>query len=229
MRWVDAQVHWQHPCRGLLGPGEFMVLAEDTGMAIPIGRFALEHALVQLESWRAHKPDLRLSLALSATQLRDPSLASLLSDAILATEVDPSAIYLEVPEGAVGEDPEAVTATLHALKATGVRLALCDFGSGAASFSRLRQLPIDLIKIHESFVKALVESSEDASIFGALVELGHALGLDVIADGVETEAQLAQLRELDCDGAQGDLIGPAMTREQAEALLIADAAHVDVA
>lgn len=229
VRWVDAQVHWQHPCRGLLGPGEFMVLAEDTGMAIPIGRFALEHALVQLESWRAHKPDLRLSLALSATQLRDPSLASLLSDAILATEVDPSAIYLEVPEGAVGEDPEAVTATLHALKATGVRLALCDFGSGAASFSRLRQLPIDLIKIHESFVKALVESSEDASIFGALVELGHALGLDVIADGVETEAQLAQLRELDCDGAQGDLVGPAMTREQAEALLIADAAHVDVA
>ena len=134
-----------------------------------------------------------------------------------------------MPEGAVGEDPEAVTATLRTLKATGVRLALRDFGSGAASFSRLRQLPIDLIKIHEGFVKTLGESDEDASIVGALVELGHALGLGVIADGVDTEAQLEQLRKLGCDGAQGDLIGPAMTGEQAQALLVAEIAHVDVA
>ena len=229
VRWVDAQVHWQHPRRGLLGPAEFMALAEDTGMAIPIGRFALEHALVELGSWCAYRPDMRLSLALSPGQLRDPSLASLLSDAIRAAEVDPGAIYLEVPEGAVGEDPEAVTATLRTLKATGVRLALRDFGSGAASFSRLRQLPIDLIKIHEGFVKTLGESDEDASIVGALVELGHALGLGVIADGVDTEAQLEQLRKLGCDGAQGDLIGPAMTGEQAQALLVAEIAHVDVA
>ncbi len=229
VRWVDAQVHWQHPRRGLLGPAEFMALAEDTGMAIPIGRFALEHALVELGSWCAYRPDMRLSLALSPGQLRDPSLASLLSDAIRAAEVDPGAIYLEVPEGAVGEDPEAVTATLRTLKATGVRLALRDFGSGAASFSRLRQLPIDLIKIHEGFVKTLGESDEDASIVGALVELGHALGLGVIADRVDTEAQLEQLRKLGCDGAQGDLIGPAMTGEQAQALLVAEIAHVDVA
>ena len=229
MCWVDAQVHWQHPRRGLLGPAEFMALAEDTGMAVPIGRFALEHALVEFGSWRAYKPDMRLSLALSARQLRDPSLASLLSDAIRAAEVDPGAISLEVPEGAVGEDPEAVTATLRTLKATGVRLALRDFGSGAASFSRLRQLPIDLIKIHEGFIEALGESDEDASIVGALVELGHALGLSVIADGVETEAQLEQLRKLGCDGAQGDLIGPPMTGEQAQALLVAEFAHVDVA
>jgi diguanylate cyclase (GGDEF)-like protein len=229
VRWVDAQVHWQHPRRGLLGPAEFMALAEDTGMAIPIGRFALEHALVELGSWCAYRPEMRLSLALSPGQLRDPGLASLLSDAIRAAEVDPGAIYLEVPEGAVGEDPEAVTATLRTLKATGVRLALRDFGSGAASFSRLRQLPIDLIKIHEGFVKTLGESDEDASIVGALVELGHALGLGVIADGVDTEAQLEQLRKLGCDGAQGDLIGPAMTGEQAQALLVAEIAHVDVA
>jgi diguanylate cyclase (GGDEF)-like protein len=227
--WVDAQVHWRHPRRGLLGPAEFMALAEDTGMAVPIGRFALEHALVEFGSWRVYKPDMRLSLALSARQLRDPSLASLLSDAIRAAEVDPGAISLEVPEGAVGEDPEAVTATLRTLRATGVRLALRDFGSGAASFSRLRQLPIDLIKIHEGFIEALGESDEDASIVGALVELGHALGLSVIADGVETEAQLEQLRKLGCDGAQGDLIGPPMTGEQAQALLVAEFAHVDVA
>ena len=229
VRWVDAQVHWQHPRRGLLGPAEFMALAEDTGMTIPIGRFALEHALGQFAHWRAYRPDLRLSLALSARQLRDSTLRARLTDAIRATDVDPGAICLEVSEGAVAEDPDGVTSTLSMLRATGVRLALRDFGVGAASFSRLRQLPIDLIKIHEGFVRALGDCDADASIVGALVELGHALGLSVIADGVETEAQLDQLRELGCDGAQGDLIGPAMTGEQAEALLVTDAAHVDVA
>ncbi len=229
MRWVDAQVHWQHPRRGLLGPAEVMALAEDTGMAIPIGRFALEHALAQFASWRADKPDMRLSLALSARQLREPSLASLLSDAIRTTEVDPAAICLEVPEAAVGGDSEAVTATLRTLKATGVRLALRDFGSGATSFSRLRQLPIDLIMIHEGLIETLPESDEDASIVGALVELGHALGLAVIADGVETEAQLDQLRELGCDGAQGDLIGTAVSAEQAQAQPAAKAAHAEAA
>ncbi len=217
--WVDAQVHWQHPRRGLLGPAEFMPLAEAIGMATPIGRFALEHALVQFASWRESRPDMRLSLSLSSRQLRDPTLASVLSDAIRAAGVDPGTICLEVPEGAVGEDPGAVTATLRTLKATGVRLALRDFGSGAASFSRLRGLPIDAIKIHDSFVKALGESDEDAPILGALVELGHALGLAVVADGVETAAQLEQLRELGCDGAQGDLIGPPVTGEQAQVLL----------
>jgi len=222
--WVDAQVHWQHPRRGLLGPAEFMPLAEDTGTAISIGRFALEHALGKLGVWHASKPDMRLSLALSARQLRDPSLSSMLVDAIRASGVDPGAICLEVSEGAVGEDPEAVTAALRALKCTGVRLALRNFGSGAASFSRLRQLPIDAITIHEGFVKALGESDEDASIVGALVELGHALGFAVVADGVETEVQLELLRDVGCDGAQGDLIGPPVTGEQAQALLVAEVA-----
>jgi diguanylate cyclase (GGDEF)-like protein len=222
--WVDAQVHWQHPRRGLLGPAEFMPLAEDTGVATQIGRYALEHALAPLAAWRESRPDMRLSLSLSSRQLRDPSLASVLSDAISAAEVDPGAICLEVPEDAVGQDPGAVTASLCRLKATGVKLALRDFGSGAASFARLRELPIDAIKLHESFVKALGESDEDASIVGALVELGHALGLVVIADGVDTAAQLEQLRELGCDAAQGDLIGPPVTGEQAKALLLAEVA-----
>ena len=227
--WVDAQVHWQHPRRGLLGPAEFMPLAEATGMAIPIGSYALEHAIVQFGCWHASKPDMRLSVALSSQQLHDANLTSVLSDAIRAGHVDPSTICLEVPEGAVGEDPDALTATLRTLKATGVRLALRDFGSGAASFSRLRELPIDAITIHQTFVKSLAESSQDASIVGALVELGHALGLAVVADGVDTQAQLERLRELGCDGAQGDLIGVPLTGEQAEALLVAEVPQADVA
>jgi len=119
--------------------------------------------------------------------------------------------------------------TLRTHKATGVSLALAGFGSSAASLSRMRELPIDAIKIDESFVKALGRSDEDASIVGTLVELGHALGLAVVADGVQTAAQLEQLRELGCDAAQGDLTGPAVTGEQAEALLVEEVAQVDVA
>ena len=222
--WVDAQVHWQHPRRGLLDPEEFMPIADATGSATAILRFALDHALHQLAHWRTSRPEMRLSLGMSARQLRDASLESVLSDAINASGVDPGAVCLEIPEGAVGEDPEAVTETLRALEETGVRLALSDFGSGAAPFSRLRQLPIDALKIHRSFIRELGESDEDASIVVALVELGHALGLGVVADGVETEAQLETLRELGCDAAQGDLIGPPATEEQTHALLVAEVA-----
>jgi diguanylate cyclase (GGDEF)-like protein len=221
--WVDAQVHWQHPRRGLLDPDEFMPVA-DAGSATAILRFELEHALHQLAHWRTSRPEMRLSLGMSARQLRDASLESVLTGAIDASGVDPGAVCLEVPEGAVGDDPEAVTETLRALAETGVRLALSDFGSGAAPFSRLRQLPLDALKIHRSFTRELGESDEDASIVVALVELGHALGLGVVADGVETEAQLETLRELGCDAAQGDLIGPPATEEQIQALLVAEVA-----
>ena len=120
MLWVDAQVHWQHPRRGLLGPEEFMPAADATGSATAIARFAIEHAR-PVRHWRAARPDMRLSLGLSARQLRDDSLDSVLSDAIRANGIDPDAVCLEIPEGAVGEDPEAVTETLRTLKATGVR------------------------------------------------------------------------------------------------------------
>jgi diguanylate cyclase (GGDEF)-like protein len=218
--WVDAQVQWAHPRRGLLGPTEFMPLAEDTGTAAEIGRFALEHAVTQLARWRASKPDMRLSLAISSQQLRDPNLAVTLSDAIGATGVDPGALCLEVPEASVSDDPEDAIAALRTLKATGVRIALADFGRGGSSLSRLRELPVDALKIHRSFIHELGESDEDASILIALIELGHALGLGLVADGVETEAQLEQLRELGCDAAQGELIGPPVSGEQTEALLV---------
>ena len=222
--WVDAQVHWQHPRRGLLGPAEFMPLAEDTGTATAIGRFVLEHAVAQLASWRRSKPDMRLSLGISSRQLRDPNLAVILSEVIGASGVDPGAICLEVPEAAVSDDPEVAIAALRTLKATGVRIALDDFGLGGSSLSRLRELPVDALKIHRGFIRPLGESDEDASIVIALIELGHALGLGVVADGVETEAQLEQLRELGCDAAQGDLIGPPVSGEQTEALLVAEVA-----
>jgi len=124
----------------------------------------------------------------------------------------------------VGDDHVAAIAALRSLKATGVRLALSDFGSGACPLAYLRELPIDALRINENFIRPLGESEEDASIASALIELGHALGLGVVADGVETGAQLEQLRELGCDAAQGPLIGPLVSAEQVEALLVAGAA-----
>ncbi|HUA47090.1 MAG TPA: EAL domain-containing protein [Solirubrobacteraceae bacterium] len=220
MPGVEALLRWQHPTRGLIAAREFLPLADDIGLAVPIGRFVVEHALARLSHWRARKPDMALSLNVSARQLRDPGLPELVSDALRAGELDPAAVCLEIAESTVADDPDAAIDALERLKATGVRIALDDFGSGAASLSRLRELPVDALKLHESFIAPLGSSPEDALVVGALVELGHALGLAVVAEGVERDAQLEQLRELGCDAAQGYAIGRPVSEEQLEAALV---------
>ncbi|HYB27676.1 MAG TPA: EAL domain-containing protein [Solirubrobacteraceae bacterium] len=218
---VEALVRWQHPTRGLIAAREFLPVADDIGLAIPIGRFVLEHALAQLAHWRARKPEMALSLNISSRQLRDPDLPDVVSDALRAGELDPAAVCLEVSESTVAEDPEAAIDALERLKATGVRIALDDFGSGASSLSRLRELPVDALKLHESFIAPLGSSPEDTLLVGALVDLGHALGLAVVAEGVERYSQLEQLRDLGCDAAQGYAIGRPVSEEQLEAALVA--------
>jgi EAL domain-containing protein (putative c-di-GMP-specific phosphodiesterase class I) len=170
------------------------------------------------------KPDMTLSLNISARELWDPGFPAVLSDALQSTQVDPAAVCLEVPESAVAEEPVDARRALERLKATGVRLALDDFGSASSSLSTLRELPIDALKIHESFITSLGDSPEDASVVGALVDLGHALGLDVVAEGVERAAQLHRLRELGCDAAQGYAVGHPVSEEQLEAALVAEVA-----
>jgi predicted signal transduction protein with EAL and GGDEF domain len=221
---VEALVRWQHPRRGLLAAREFMPLADDIGLAIPIGRYVLQQALAQLSRWRGRKPDMTISLNISARQLRDHELPAMLDEAIRTAELDPGAIYLDIPESALAEDPDAAIDAMEALKAIGVKLAIDDFGAGASSLSRLRELPLAALKIHEGFVAGLGTLPEDASVLSALVELGHALGVQVIAEGVETETQLEQLRELGCDGAQGYAVGRPVSEEQLEALLVAEVA-----
>ncbi len=216
---VEALVRWQHPSRGLIAAREFMSVAEDVGLVIPIGRFVLEHALERLAHWRARRPDMTLSLNISPCQLHDPALPAALQAALDARELEPSAICLEIPEHAVAEDPETAIGALERLKAIGVRIALDDFGSGASSLSRLRELPVDELKLHESFIAPVGSAPEDASIVGALIELGHSLGLTVVAEGVEHESQIEQLRELGCDAAQGYAIGRPVPEEQLEAAI----------
>jgi diguanylate cyclase (GGDEF)-like protein len=221
---VEALVRWQHPGRGLLAARDFMPMAGDAGLAIPIGRFVVEHALAELARWRAGRPEMTMSLNLSSAQLRDPALPSLMTQAIRAAGLEPSAVCLEIAEAELRHDPDTAISALEKLKATGVRLAIDDFGTGASPLARLRELPIDALKIHDSFTAGLGASREDAGVVGALVELGHALGLDVVAEGVETQAQLEHLRELGCDAAQGYAVGRPVSGDQMDALLVAGVA-----
>lgn len=221
---VEALVRWQHPRRGLIAAREFMPLAAEIGLTVPIGRFVLEQSLTQLARWRARKPDMTISVNLSSAQLLDPALPSVLSDALRAGDLEPAAICLEVAERELATDSAATISALERLKATGVRIAVDDFGTGAYPLTTLRELPIDALKIDPSFIAGLGAAPEDAAVVGALVEIGHALGLDVVAEGVETEAQLEQLRELGCDAAQGYVIGRPESAEQFDALLPAPVA-----
>jgi diguanylate cyclase (GGDEF)-like protein len=215
----EALVRWEHPERGLIAPAEFIPLAEETGIVLAIGEYVLGEALRQIARWRLSKPDVTVSVNLSARQLEDTGLASMLAGAMRATDVDPDALCLEISERAVMLKPEVSTRALQGLKTVGVRIAIDDYGTGTSSLTSLKRLPVDTLKIHESFVSGLDGNPEDASLVSAVVELGHALGLNVVAEGVETDRQLQELRAMRCDGAQGFLFGKPVPEDEANALL----------
>jgi EAL domain-containing protein (putative c-di-GMP-specific phosphodiesterase class I) len=179
----------------------------------------IEHALRQLVRWRRVRPDVTVSVNLSARQLEDSGLAAMLTKAMDAVHVPPEALCLEISERALTRNRDATRRVFQGLKDVGVTIAIDDFGLGAASLSSLRALPVDSVKIHESFVSDLGTRPEEASVVEAVVKLGHALGLQVVAEGVETDGQLAELRTLGFDAAQGFLLGRPVPQDQAEALL----------
>jgi diguanylate cyclase (GGDEF)-like protein len=215
----EALVRWEHPERGLIPAEDFVALAEETGLIVPIGEWVLEQALTQVGRWRRARPGVTISVNLSTRQLENPGLAAHLDAAVRASGADPGALCLEVTEDSVEHNPELAARSLSALHAIGVKLALDDFGTGHASVASLRDLPLESIKIDRSFVSTLDSDPEEPAVVGALVELGHALGLDVVAEGVETDAQLAHLRVLGCDGAQGYLFSRPLPVDGVHALL----------
>jgi diguanylate cyclase (GGDEF)-like protein len=217
---LEALVRWEHPERGLIAPGEFLPMAEETGMVLAIGEYVLEQALGSILRWRRFRPDITVAVNLSFRQLEDADLATMVTNAMRDRDVAPGAVWLEVPERAVNRNPDLAHRALQALKSVGVGIAIDDYGTGASSLASLKRLPIDALKIHESFVTGLGSNPEEASIVGAVVELGHALGLGVVAEGVETDIQLAQLRSLGCDAAQGYLLGRPVPAEEVDALLV---------
>ena len=204
---VEALVRWQHPQRGNLPPSEFIGLAEETGLIIPLGAWVIETACHQLADWVSRgcvgAGDLYVSVNLSPLQLSHSGLVNHVAGVLMMTGLSPRSLCLEVTETALLDDLHGARQVLERLRRLGVRIALDDFGTGYSSLSYLQMLPVDVLKLDRSFIARLSPDPRDRAVVAGMVDLAHALDLTVIAEGVETEQQLADLRELDCDLVQG--------------------------
>jgi len=197
---VEALVRWNHPGRGRIPPAEFIPLAEDTGLIVPLGRYVLEEACRCVNE---RHPGLRVQVNLSAIELEHPDLVETVTGVIERTGIAPERLVLEVTETLLVKDAERGAHTLEALRAIGVQLALDDFGTGYSSLSYLRNLPLDTLKIAREFVEGLAFSDHDAAFVRLIVGLAKTVGLKVVAEGIETRAQLDMLREIGCEFGQG--------------------------
>ena len=206
---AEALVRWQHPERGLIAPGEFVPLAEETGLVVELGTWVLEHAAREAARWQLESDHpFVVSVNLSARQLAQPDLAERIADIINRTGVQAQNLCLEITESVLMDDAEGVITVIERVRALGVRLAIDDFGTGYSSLGYLKRFPVDQVKIDRSFVDGLGSDPGDAAIVSAVIGLAHALDLQVVAEGVETEGQLAELLALGCDEAQGYFFAP---------------------
>ena len=219
---VEALVRWRHPRKGLLLPQEFISLAEVTGLIVPLGQFVLRAACAQVKAWQDQgHPELMVSVNLSARQLQDPDLPRQVLDVLRETGLEPRFLDLEITENNAMQSAAATIETLTRLKAAGVRISIDDFGIGYSSLSYLRQLPIDTLKIDQSFVRNIAIGRGDSAIVTAVIVMAHALKLEVVAEGVETATQLAFLGARRCDRIQGFFFSPAVSPEDLKPLLSA--------
>jgi diguanylate cyclase (GGDEF)-like protein len=197
---VEALVRWNHPDRGRIPPGEFIPLAEETGLIVPLGRYVLEEACIRVSE---RDPDICVQVNLSAIELEHPDLLQTITDVLQRTGIEPSRLVLEVTETLLVKDAERGAQALQQLRDLGVQLALDDFGTGYSSLSYLRSLPLDTLKIAREFIEGLAISEHDAAFVRLIVGLAKTVGLKVVAEGIETRAQLDMLREIGCDLGQG--------------------------
>ena len=219
--WIGAEalLRWRHPERGLVAPGEFIPLAEETGLILPIGRWVLETACRQLEAWSNDRRDLRLSVNVSARQFGQPDFVEQVAETLRATGAPAERLVLELTESVMLDDVAGAADKMNALKELGVGFAVDDFGTGYSSLAYLTRLPLDQIKIDRSFVRNLPGSANDAAVAHTIITLAESLGLAVIAEGVETEAQRSFLERHGCPSFQGFLFGKPMPIEEFEAKL----------
>lgn len=202
---LEALIRWQHPTQGLISPGTFIPVAEETGLIIPIGEWVLYDVCRKMRAWHEQGADIRVAVNLSTRQLRDKNFPSLLKKILDETKADAGSLDLEITESAVINDWDAVVATLSALRALGVRLCLDDFGTGYSSLSYLHRLPVSKLKIDRSFLQKMESSDEHSGIIRAILDLANTLKMEVVAEGIETQGQLAQLKEMKCKLGQGYL------------------------
>jgi diguanylate cyclase (GGDEF)-like protein len=216
----EALVRWQHPERGLVPPGEFIPLAEETGAILEIGHWVLGEACRQLRRFQQRTPHtLTMSVNLSSKQFSQPHLIDQIKQTLVETRLDPRCLHLEITESVVMENAETAAAMLKQLRALGVHISIDDFGTGYSSLSYLHRFPINNLKIDRSFIGLMGTGDENAEIVRTIITLANNLGMQVVAEGIETEAQLAHLRALNCTYGQGYLFSRPVDSEQAAALL----------
>jgi diguanylate cyclase (GGDEF)-like protein len=216
---MEALVRWRHPVRGMIPPADFIPLAEETGIINQLGDWVLRTACAQLQQFiRNGLPEMRVAVNLSVRQLLQKDFAASVEAVLADTGLPPHLLELEITESTLMENAQDTLAALHRLRELGVRLSIDDFGTGYSSLSYLKRFPVDIIKIDRSFVQDLPQDSDDAAIVSAIIALAHSLRLHVVAEGVETDAQMAFLARRSCDMMQGYHLSPAVPAEQFEEL-----------
>ena len=216
---VEALVRWAHPERGFVSPIEFIPFAEQTGYIKAVTRWVIEHALRQCGEWHSRGLDVKISVNISARDLMNPELPGVVTGLIAKYRVPIALFSMEITESGIMEDPVRAEKTLHQLHQLGIRFSIDDFGTGYSSLAYIRKLPVQEIKIDRSFVRSMVEVNDDATIVRSTIELGHNMGLTVLAEGVEDYATLMLLTKLGCDEAQGYFIAKPLPPADYEAWL----------
>jgi EAL domain-containing protein (putative c-di-GMP-specific phosphodiesterase class I) len=217
---VEALVRWQHPRRGLVPPGDFIPVAEETGLIVALGRVVLREACRQACAWQpAGGNALTVTVNVSGRQLVDPDFVRDVATALAASGLPPASLVLEMTESVLIDDSEATLARLSELKALGLRIAIDDFGTGYSSLAYLQRFPVDLLKIDKSFIDEVGSGAAESPLARAILGLGGALGMLVVAEGVETGMQWDRLRELGCEFGQGFYLARPMPAEEVSLLL----------
>jgi EAL domain-containing protein (putative c-di-GMP-specific phosphodiesterase class I) len=218
---AEALIRWREPEHGLMAPDKFVPIAEECGLIVPIGRWVLREACRQVQSWLdAGLPAVPVAVNISALEFRHKDFLAGVSLILKDTGLASRFLELELTEGILMEDAKTSETLLHALKAMGIHLAIDDFGTGYSSLSYLKRFPIDTLKIDQSFVRDITTDAGDGAIVGAVIDMGKNLKQRVIAEGVETAAQLAFLRTRQCDEGQGFLFSHPLSAEEFRHLLV---------
>jgi diguanylate cyclase (GGDEF)-like protein len=219
---LEALVRWQHPTRGLVLPNDFVPIAEENGLILPIGRWVLREACRQMRAWQLEYPSdppLSVAVNVSARQIHQPGFVQVVFEALRDSDLPAESLVLEITETLVMQNAELAITRLHELKALGVRLAIDDFGTGYSSLSYLRRFPVDILKIDKSFVDGVGETGKERELAQSIIDLGQTLNLEIVAEGVERSDQLGWLRSRNCDLAQGFLFSQALDADTIGTLL----------
>lgn len=203
VKYVEALVRWDHPTRGFVPPDQFIPFAEQTGYIKAISRWVADKAIAQCAAWRKEGIELAVSVNVSARELIQSSLPETFQGLLDKHGVAPDCIWIEITESAIMDDPNHAIETLDRLHALGIRLSIDDFGTGYSSLSYLKRMPVHELKIDKSFVMGMAHHKDDETIVRSTIDLGHNMGLKVVAEGVENEEMMLRLKALGCDLAQG--------------------------